>query len=311
MTKVLLLVEPKTEQLQQLKSEFPTATFTTDPADCRDAEIILGWKADLAATILKNEQLQWIQAKSAGVDYFPLRQLEGLGITLTNASGLHSRYIAETVSAYLLIENRGLRPVIKEPGQWIEPAVLETASQRVIIFGTGHIGQEIARYCRFFGMHVTGINRHGSDEHLSTLFDDVITMQQFAAEDELLVTDYVINILPGTGATTHFFDEKHLQKFTSGYTFINVGRGTTVVTSDLQKMLATGYLRSAYLDVFEQEPLPASSALWRSPQVIATPHISGLMQHFRVALYPLFVDNLRRYFAGTHLRNVVDYQKEY
>nr|WP_054758012.1 hypothetical protein [Liquorilactobacillus satsumensis] len=72
MTKVLLLVEPKTEQLQQLKSEFPTATFTTDPADCRDAEIILGWKADLAATILKNEQLQWIQAKSAGGGLFSI-----------------------------------------------------------------------------------------------------------------------------------------------------------------------------------------------------------------------------------------------
>ncbi|WP_057896452.1 NAD(P)-dependent oxidoreductase [Liquorilactobacillus oeni] len=311
MVKVLLLVKPKNEELQQLQKEFQGVTFSTDLQAARDAEVILGWNSKLSQTILENKKLRWIQAKSAGVDYFPLKELKNRGIILTTASGIHSRYIAETVGAYILIENRGLRPIIKNPGKWIEPQVLETTEQTVFIFGTGHIGTEIARYCKFFGMKVIGVNRHGADKKLMDIFDEVITMNQFKEQSNEVKADYVINILPGTAATRHFFDKERLKKFTPDYTFINVGRGSSVVTADLQKLLADHYLRSAYLDVFEKEPLPVSSSLWHSQEVVGTPHISGLIPHFNAALYPLFSENLRHYFAEEPLHNTIDYGKEY
>lgn len=311
MKKALLLVEPKDEQMKALKAKFPTVEFTTDPDDYSDVEIILGWKVPLAKQLLESKNLKWVQSRSAGVDYFPLKEFAERGIKLTTASGLHSRYIAETVAAYLLIENRGLRTVVKNPGVWDDPEVFETSEQTVLIFGTGNIGKEIARYCHFFEMKTIGVNRHGFDPKLATDFDEIITMDEFEAATTKYQVDYVINILPGTSYTNGFFNTKILQKIEAGYSFINVGRGSSVVTSDLEKLLAENYVRSAYLDVFEQEPLDSDSAIWSSEQIIATPHISGLMAHFKDIFIPLFEDNLEKYLAGEKLHNLVDLDQGY
>jgi phosphoglycerate dehydrogenase-like enzyme len=63
--------------------------------------------------------------------------------------------------------------------------------------------------------------------------------------------------------------------------------------------------------VFEQEPLPAASPLWRHGKVIVTPHISGQIPHFRAALYPLFANNLDNYLSNKPLYNLVDLQAGY
>ena len=42
------------------------------------------------------------------------------------------------------------------------------------------------------------------------------------------------------------------------------------------KAIEEGWLGGAILDVFEEEPLPADSKLWRMPQVIITPHTAAL-----------------------------------
>lgn len=311
MKKALILVNLKDTQVEQLRTKYPTVEFTTDPGDYLDAEIILGWKVSQADELLKSKKLKWVQAKSAGVDYFPLEEFAKRKIKLTTASGLHSRYIAETVAAYLLIENRGLRPVIKNPGMWDEPEVYETSEQTVLIFGTGNIGKEIARYCHFFEMKTIGVNRHGADTQLAADFDEIIRMDEFEATKDKYDAAYVINILPGTKSTNGFFNKDSLKKINPGYSFINVGRGTSVVTSDLEHLLADDYIKSAYLDVFEEEPLKQDSPLWHSPKIISTPHISGLMAHFKEELLPLFDDNLERYLADEQLHNLVDLDAGY
>ncbi|MFT8669747.1 MAG: NAD(P)-dependent oxidoreductase [Liquorilactobacillus hordei] len=311
MKKALMLLSLKDTQLEYLRTKYPNVEFTTDSSDYMDAEIILGWKISQADELLKSTKLKWVQSKSAGVDYFPLAEFAKRKIKLTTASGLHSRYIAETVAAYLLMENRGLRPVIKNPCVWDEPEVYETSEQTALIFGTGNIGREIARYCHFFEMKTIGVNRHGMDDSLATDFDKVISIAEFESAKDKYVADYVINIMPGTKATNGFFNRERMEKIDSGYSFINVGRGTSVVTSDLKKLLADNYIKSAYLDVFEEEPLNPDSSLWHSSKIIATPHISGLMAHFKDNFFPLFDDNLEKYLANKELHNLVDLDAGY
>ncbi|MFT8457708.1 MAG: NAD(P)-dependent oxidoreductase [Liquorilactobacillus ghanensis] len=307
----LLFVKPKPEQLTRLQQQFPAVTFTTDQKAASKAEIVLGWDKSLTAELLANQHLKWVQAKSAGIDYLPLTEFKAKKISLTNASGLHSRYIAETVTSYILMENRGLRAVIKQPKTWLTPASLETREQTALIFGTGKIGCEIARYCHFLGMQTVGVNRHGMDSHLIDVFDQVITTDTFKANGYATSIDFLISTLPGTAQTVHFFNEQMLQQVKPGYTFINVGRGNTLVEADLLKLLDDSWIRSAYLDVFEQEPLPAASPLWRHGKVIVTPHISGQIPHFRAALYPLFANNLDNYLSNKPLYNLVDLQAGY
>jgi phosphoglycerate dehydrogenase-like enzyme len=93
--------------------------------------------------------------------------------------------------------------------------------------------------------------------------------------------------------------------------FINVGRGSTVDEQALVHALEEGTLAGAALDVFEEEPLPASSPLWRMPNVIVSPHMSGDAAGWRETVVELFVENLQRYLTGRPLRNVVDKRRGY
>jgi glyoxylate/hydroxypyruvate reductase A len=61
-----------------------------------------------------------------------------------------------------------------------------------------------------------------------------------------------------------------------GVYLINIGRGGLVQEDALPEALEAGWLRGAALDVFETEPLPASSPLWSRTDVMISPHISGL-----------------------------------
>jgi len=87
---------------------------------------------------------------------------------------------------------------------------------------------------------------------------------------------------------------------------VNLGRGALVDEAALIESLAEGRLAGAALDVFQEEPLPEASPLWSMPQVILTPHVSGLGPRFWERTCELFAANLRRWLAGEPLENVVD-----
>jgi phosphoglycerate dehydrogenase-like enzyme len=93
--------------------------------------------------------------------------------------------------------------------------------------------------------------------------------------------------------------------------FINVGRGRSVVTEDLVAALESGEIAGAGLDVIDPEPLPSGHPLWRFPNVIITPHISGMSDRGRDRLWILVEENLRRYVAGDRMLSVVDVDRGY
>ena len=96
-----------------------------------------------------------------------------------------------------------------------------------------------------------------------------------------------------------------------GSVLINLGRGALVDEAALVPALARGVPAGAALDVFEREPLPAESPLWGLPQVILTPHVSGLGPRYWERSIELFAGNLRRFLAGEPLVNVVDKRAGY
>ena len=91
----------------------------------------------------------------------------------------------------------------------------------------------------------------------------------------------------------------------------NVSRGTVVDKSALIDALCTGKIAGAALDVFETEPLPASSKLWDMPNIFITPHIAGNPTEYTRRALEIFLENLKRYLAGQELTNVVDLAKGY
>ena len=90
-----------------------------------------------------------------------------------------------------------------------------------------------------------------------------------------------------------------------GAFLINTARGAIVDEPALVAALDNGHLCGAYLDVFETEPLPADSPLWRMSNVVVTPHVADAVPDWPARFAAFFADNLERWLAGRPLANVV------
>jgi len=164
----------------------------------------------------------------------------------------------------------------------------------------------VARLGAALGMRVSGTrnsSRSGPDfvEYVG-LSHELLAL---AAE-----ADVVVNALPLTADTKDLFDAEFFTAVKPGAMFVNVGRGQTVVTSELIKALESGRIAAAGLDVTEPEPLPSDSPLWQRDDVIITPHVAGFGGE-RERHQILLLENLRRYVEGEPLLNVVDPAKGY
>jgi phosphoglycerate dehydrogenase-like enzyme len=111
-------------------------------------------------------------------------------------------------------------------------------------------------------------------------------------DSALPTTDWVILMCPLTPKTRGLINARRLNLLPPGAGLVNVSRGEVVVERDLIEALQNGRLGSAYLDVFEHEPLPQTSPLWNLPNVILTPHSAGFSAGNELRVSHMFLDNL-------------------
>jgi glyoxylate/hydroxypyruvate reductase A len=135
----------------------------------------------------------------------------------------------------------------------------------------------------------------------------------YAGEGELDAflarTDILVNLLPLTPETRGFIDYGLVSRLArdgalGGPVFINAGRGGSQVEADLVRALTDGTLKGASLDVFETEPLPSHSPLWKLENVVITPHVAADSDPEAISAY--VAEQIRTFEAGGTLRNTVD-----
>ncbi|MCL4517843.1 MAG: D-2-hydroxyacid dehydrogenase [Thaumarchaeota archaeon] len=287
----------------------------------RDADILVMISAtkDIISLAVK---CNWIHVLTAGVEQF--LEIDSIAnkksMLLTNSSGVHGIPIAEHVFSMLLVLARRMKPTLlmQEEARWEQPFatgstdIFELFGSTIGIIGLGHIGLEIAKRSKAFGMRVIGVRRDHSASGIlgySEFVDELLPPSKL--DDTLEKSDIVVNALPLTRETYHIFDKSKFSKFKTGSVFVNVGRGQTVVESDLIEALHSQKLRFAALDVFEKEPLPADSALWKMNNVIISPHYAGWSPMYFVRAFGILRENLRRYAKGETLLNMVDKSRGY
>jgi glyoxylate/hydroxypyruvate reductase A len=138
------------------------------------------------------------------------------------------------------------------------------------------MGKAIARALGTVGHRVTGLSRSGRPDDA---FDVVLPLAR--AFDKTAPgapgpdADVLVLALPHTPQTEGLVTPELLRVF-DGVHLINIGRGSAIRTETLLDAIDAGHVRHATLDVTEQEPLDASSPLWRRPEITVTPHVSGL-----------------------------------
>lgn len=217
-------------------------------------------------------RLQWVHALGAGVDAFLHGREWKQEVLLTRTIGPFGRKISEYCLSYILSELQCHEELGHHAAQSIWKPMVPKPLQglKVVIYGTGAIGQEIARTLSLFGVIVSGVSRSGSKR---PYFTSNATLKE--GIDAVSAADWVINTLPLTTETEGLFDAGFFRRLRH-CGFINVGRGASVREEALIAAIEEGHVRLAVLDVFAEEPLPVASPLWKAQRTVITPHISAV-----------------------------------
>jgi phosphoglycerate dehydrogenase-like enzyme len=127
-----------------------------------------------------------------------------------------------------------------------------------------------------------------------------------AALDQLLPrAQWLALTCPLTDETRRMIDAGRLALLPQGARIVNVARGEIIDEQALIAALASGHLGGAYLDVFEQEPLPAESPLWDLPNVVLSPHNAAASAGNDARATAMFLHNLGLSTRGEPMKNEV------
>jgi phosphoglycerate dehydrogenase-like enzyme len=287
----------------------------------REAEVLCSYWIPNDWRILA-PHLRWLQYSSGGVDELLTTGIldADSGVIVTTAAGIYANTISEYVFGSMLMFNRTWpemfrlqeRRVWPRSAHWYNLGGRELGDQTLGIIGLGNIGRRIAQLGNAFGMHVLATRRTLHPHSQATADPDVDQYYPLEHLHEMLhECDYVVLCVPLTKETEHLIGAAELRAMRPQAYLINVARGQIIDEQALIQALQSGWIAGAGLDVVENEPLPATSPLYTLPNVILTPHISGLSVHYDQRLLTLFAANLRQYRTGEPLHNRYNPERGY
>ena len=283
-----------------------------ESGECANIDVVLG-EPDLS-TIHAMKNLRWIQMTWAGANKYTSAPDYPEKVVLTSASGAYGYVISEYILSGLLALTKKLflyRAQLQNRG-WYRLENDDTLEgKRVLVLGTGDIGQETAKKLKAFGAYTVGICR--TPGKTSPFFEEMYTVEQLDAQ--LPSADIVIIALPGTAETTGMFDAERISKMKTSAVLVNVGRGFIVDTDALTDALQNGRLKGAVLDVTDPEPLPEQHPIRFMENVVMTPHVSGIgwaeNMFTRKRILDIFCENIKRDKENEVKKNVIDFGNGY
>jgi phosphoglycerate dehydrogenase-like enzyme len=333
---VLITTSFLESQLDKLRSVSPRLKFDVRPVASTEEISDEKWKnveVLYTSRVLpppeKVPNLRWIQFHWAGIDHAidapVLRKPELVATTL---SGAAASQMGEYVLMMLLALGHRLPAILNSQrktewpeNRWDLFMPLELRDSTVGILGYGSVGRQVARLLFPFGAKVLATKRdvmHPRDsgytpdglgdpegEYVHRLYPPE------ALRSMLQECDFVVVTLPLTPETENLIGEEELQALKPSAYIIDLSRGGIIDHSALIPALKEKRIAGVALDVFPEEPLPPENPLWKLPNVILTPHISGSTAHYDERAVELFAENLHRYLAGLPLFNRVDVERGY
>ena len=211
--------------------------------------------------------------------------------------------MSETVIAHVLDWHRHHYRYRAQQGerQWRRRKQYLASDRTVGLLGLGELGSDAAKKLLALGFNVAGYSRRPKELAGVQSFTELAPM--------LRASDALVCLLPLTPQTRGILNGRNLGLLKKHGCVINVARGAHLVVSDLVRLLDSGHLAHAYLDVFDTEPLPASDPLWQHPGVTITPHSAALTEP-RTAI-PKIVENVERVRRGETPAHLVDFAAGY
>ena len=282
------------------------------------AEVVCAFQAP-EDTLTRATHLRWFQFPGAGIDNLLRTGLlsKGSPVVVTSVAGIHAIPISEYVFASMLMFAHRFPEMVRLQQQhnwaygrrWDALRGTELYGKTLGVIGLGGIGRRIAQLGRAFGMRVLGLRRSPGGAASDPDVDELYPPQRL--RDLLGASDYIVLAVPLTPETERMIGEHELLAMRPTAFLVNISRGRVIDEQALIRALQSGWIAGAGLDVTVEEPLSKESPLWDIPNVILTPHMSGLTDQYSARLTEIFTENLRRYRAGEPLLHIVDPERGY
>jgi len=286
---------------------FPEMPFHVwpDVGDIEPVRYALVWNPP-PGLLSRFPNLRAVLALGAGVDALlkdpttpdvPIIRLLGAGLT---------PQMAEYALYAVLHFHRGMPQYHAQQAksEWRPLAPILSSQWPVGVMGTGVIGGSIARNLVALGYPVRGWSRAGTR---------IAGVESFAGDRQLNAflsgSRVVVNALPLTDKTAGILGARTFRSMPKGSYVVNIGRGGHLIEDDLMAALKSNHIAGAMLDVFNDEPLPASHPFWSHPRVVVTPHIAGVTVASEAEAQ--VIENVRRMECGEPPVGVVDRKRGY
>jgi D-3-phosphoglycerate dehydrogenase len=264
----------------------------------REAEVLINIRAytHLNPEVLSLcRNLRLISIWGTGTDNVDLESARKMGITVTNTPGANALSVAEHTIAILLSLARQIPLLDREvrSGKWPRVEMVQLSGKVLGLLGLGAIGRHVARMGKGLGMEVIAWTFHPSPERAKE------SGVRFVSKEELLRSSDVVSLhLLLTDETRGFFKKGDFNLMKPTAFFVNTARAGLIEPEALYEALRSKRIAGAALDVYDQEPLPPGHPLTTLPNVVFTPHNSGLTPEAVINGLMMAVENVEAFLAG-------------
>ncbi|MCZ7675269.1 MAG: D-glycerate dehydrogenase [Roseovarius sp.] len=247
------------------------------------------------------DKLKLIANYGAGVDHIDVHTARQRGILVSNTPGVLTDDTADMTMALILAVLRRIPEglAVMQAGEWrgwAPTAYLggRVAGRRLGILGMGRIGQAVARRATAFGLQIHYHNRH----RLRPEIEEELGARYWESLDQMVARMDVISInCPHTPSTFHLMNARRLKLMKRDAVIVNTSRGEVIDENALTRMLRTGEIAGAGLDVFERgaEINPRLRAL---KNVVLLPHMGSATHEGRIEMGEKVLLNIKTFQDG-------------
>jgi glyoxylate reductase len=250
-------------------------------------------------------QFKLIAQFGNGIDNIDVATAVGRGIAVTNTPGVLTEDTADMTMALILAVPRRLADgatVLTRDEEW--PGWSPTwmlghriGGKRLGIVGMGRIGQAVARRARAFGLQIHYHNRR----RVPPAVEAELEATYWDSLDQMLARTDIISVnCPHTPATFHLLSARRLKLVRSDAYIVNTARGEVIDEGALIRLIESGAIAGAGLDVFEHEPTanPRLVRLARAGKIVLLPHMGSATIEGRIDMGEKVIINIKTFFDG-------------
>ena len=247
------------------------------------------------------EKLKLIANYGAGVDNIDVATARQRGINVSNTPGVMTEDTADMVMALILAVTRRMAEGMQlaKSGDWSgwSPTAMlggRLRGRRLGILGMGRIGQAVARRAAAFGIQVHYHNR----KRLRPEVEEELDATYWESLDQMVARVDILSInCPHTPSTFHLLNARRLKLMKPDAVIVNTSRGEVIDENALTRMLRTGEIAGAGLDVFERGH-EINPRLKELPNAILLPHMGSATIEGRIEMGEKVIVNIKTFADG-------------